>query len=75
MEAAVRARFDKEGRPLPETGHGCGCQLCADANAPRYERRDQPERSGGRWHPALRWAIVFWRNKKGLAAMARPTVE
>ena len=35
----MQARFDKQGRPLPDTGRGCGCQQCADANAPRYERR------------------------------------
>jgi hypothetical protein len=27
------ARFDKDGNPLPETGHGCGCQICADTHA------------------------------------------
>ena len=27
------ARFDKDGNPLPETGHGCGCQICADNHA------------------------------------------
>ena len=35
----MQARFDKQGRRLPDTGHGCGCQLCAASNAPRYERR------------------------------------
>lgn len=32
-------RFDKRGRRLEDTGRGCGCQQCADARAPRYERR------------------------------------
>ena len=27
------ARFDKHGNELPETGHGCGCQICADNHA------------------------------------------
>ena len=35
----MQARFDKQGNQLPDTGHGCGCQLCADTDAPRYERR------------------------------------
>ena len=35
----MQARFDKQGNPLPDTGHGCGCQMCADSDAPRYERR------------------------------------
>ena len=37
----MQARFDKSGRQLPDTGHGCGCQMCADSNAPRYERRTE----------------------------------
>ena len=40
----INARFDKEGRPLPDTGRGCGCSLCAQANAARYERRREPRR-------------------------------
>jgi hypothetical protein len=49
----MHARFDKEGNRLPDTGHGCGCQLCAEAGAPRYERRS----SAGRamiWSPLRR---------------------
>src|SRR5438034_5447575 len=38
----MQARFDKDGKQLPDTGHGCGCRLCAISNAPRYERRDDP---------------------------------
>jgi len=52
----MQARFDKQGRPLPDTGRGCGCQQCADANAPRYERRMEPERVT-RWS-ALRRTIT-----------------
>jgi hypothetical protein len=48
----MQARFDKQGNKLPDTGHGCGCQLCADADAPRYERR-QSER-GSAWSPLRR---------------------
>jgi hypothetical protein len=32
------ARFDKHGNALPDTGHGCGCQICADAHAERVRR-------------------------------------
>ena len=39
----MQARFDKDGKQLPDTGHGCGCRLCAISNAPRYERRDDPQ--------------------------------
>jgi hypothetical protein len=58
--AAMRMRFDKRGRRLPETGHGCGCRLCEETNAPRYERRRSSEIDGGTgssrpvWHPARR---------------------
>lgn len=48
----MQARFDKQGNQLPDTGHGCGCQLCADANAPRYERR-RSERDS-EWSPLRR---------------------
>jgi hypothetical protein len=51
----MRARFDKQGRPLPETGHGCGCRLCEEANAPRYERRtDAPRGDEEIWTPLQR---------------------
>jgi len=52
----MQARFDKQGRRLPDTGRGCGCQQCADADAPRYERRMDPERAT-RWS-ALRRAVA-----------------
>lgn len=48
----MKARFDKQGNRLPDTGHGCGCQLCADAKAPRYERR-RSERDSA-WSPLRR---------------------
>ena len=32
------ARFDKFGNRLPDTGHGCGCQICADAHAAHEEQ-------------------------------------
>ena len=38
-------RLDKDGKQLPDTGRGCGCELCAEANAPRYERRSRPVRA------------------------------
>jgi len=52
----MQARFDKAGRRLPDTGRGCGCQLCADAEAPRYERRRDPER-GSRWSSMRRGVV------------------
>ena len=36
------ARFDKVGNPLPSTGHGCGCQICADAHTERVKRTTRP---------------------------------
>jgi len=62
----MQARFDKQGRPLPDTGRGCGCQQCADANAPRYERRLDPERY-------TRWSSLR-RGLMRLARMFRPEV-
>src|SRR5439155_21179711 len=35
---AQPARFDKVGNPMPATGYGCGCQICADAHAERVRR-------------------------------------
>jgi len=56
----MQARFDKQGRRLPDTGRGCGCQQCADADAPRYERRLDPERF-------TRWSSL----RRGLMRLAR----
>jgi len=49
----MQARFDKNGRRLPDTGRGCGCELCAESNAPRYERR-HAARTSGRWNSLRR---------------------
>jgi len=50
----MQARFDKEGRRLADTGHGCGCQICADTNAPRYERREGLRGAEQSWTSARR---------------------
>jgi hypothetical protein len=52
----MQTRVDKFGNRLPDTGHGCGCELCARSNAPRYERRHDA-RSSGHWG-SLRRRIV-----------------
>jgi hypothetical protein len=54
----MQARFDKHGRRLPDTGHGCGCKLCAESNAPRYERRGDG-RSAALWNPVRR-RLTLW---------------
>jgi hypothetical protein len=56
------ARFDKHGRRLADTGHGCGCTLCAASNAPRYERRREPRADRGRWSSPGRRVIRLIRN-------------
>jgi hypothetical protein len=48
----MQARYDKHGKRLPDTGHGCGCELCAASGAPRYERR-RSERNTA-WSPVRR---------------------
>jgi len=53
----AQSRFDKQGRRLPDTGHGCGCRICAESNEPRYERRADAARSGGEWGPLQRWLV------------------
>ncbi len=58
----MQARFDKQGNRLPDTGRGCGCQLCADSNAPRYERR-QSERASA-------WGLVRRRLVRVLRSLA-----
>jgi hypothetical protein len=61
----AQARFDKEGRRLPDTGHGCGCRMCAEANAPRYERRLGADRGdGGQWSPVRRGLVRLVRSFK-----------
>ncbi|TMC82267.1 MAG: hypothetical protein E6I61_00900 [Chloroflexi bacterium] len=59
----MQARFDKAGRRLPDTGYGCGCQLCADSNAPRYERREDPGRESRVWSPLRRRLIGMFRSE------------
>ena len=45
----AHARFDKQGNQLPDTGHGCGCKICEESHAARYERRSDSSRAGGQW--------------------------
>jgi hypothetical protein len=56
----AHARFDKFGKRLPDTGHGCGCRLCAEANAPRYDRR-KTRRGDQLWSPMRRRVMRFVR--------------
>jgi hypothetical protein len=56
------ARFDKLGKRLPDTGHGCGCRMCADSNAPRYERRQDPDRAQHHWSPLRRSVVRLVRS-------------
>jgi len=65
----VQARFDKLGRRLADTGRGCGCQQCADAGAPRYERRAPPEDRGGAR------SAVGWRSSSAAFAARWPDQE
>jgi len=51
---AQQTRYDKSGKQLPDTGHGCGCSLCQDSGAPRYERRQDVTRGGGAWSSVRR---------------------
>lgn len=64
----MQARFDKRGMRLPDTGHGCGCKLCAETNAPRYERR-QAERSSA-WSPLRRRFVHLVRVLGGRRPLA-----
>lgn len=59
---ATQTRYDKAGRQLPDTGRGCGCQLCEVVGAPRYERRAETPRSGGRWSELRRSAVRLIRS-------------
>jgi hypothetical protein len=56
----MNARFDKEGNRVPDTGHGCGCQQCANANAARYERRRAAHTAA--WSPLRRRLALALRN-------------
>lgn len=42
MLLSAAARFDKHGNQLPESSHGCGCQLCADAHLSRTTKARRP---------------------------------
>jgi hypothetical protein len=59
----AQARYDKQGRRLPDTGHGCGCRLCEESNQPRYERRAETGR-GDRddWSPLRRSLVRLVRS-------------
>ena len=67
----MQARFDKHGRRLPDTGHGCGCTLCAASNAPRYERRHLPRNNTDSWSSLRPRLVRFVLN---LIGSARPFV-
>ena len=43
------ARFDKHGNQLPESSHGCGCQMCADAHVARATNTRRP------WTRFVQW--------------------
>ncbi len=58
---ATQIRYDKAGKQLPDTGRGCGCQLCETTGAPRYERRADNPRGGGRWSGARRSVVRLIR--------------
>ena len=64
----AQARYDKSGNQLPDTGRGCGCALCADSGAPRYERRQDATRSRAAWSEARR---DLFRAIRGLIAPRR----
>jgi hypothetical protein len=57
---AIYARFDKQGRRLPDSGRGCGCQQCAESHAARYERR-RGQRRIGTWGPWRRRLLMAMR--------------
>jgi hypothetical protein len=59
----IQARFDKFGKQLPDTGFGCGCELCARSNAPRYERR-RDVRGASPWGPLRRYLTQMVRNMR-----------
>jgi hypothetical protein len=68
----MQARFDKEGNRLPDTGHGCGCMLCAASNAARYERRHQPRDPSEGWSSLRRRVVRF---VVGLGSIRRSAVN
>lgn len=59
---AIRIRYDKAGKQLPDTGRGCGCRQCEASGAPRYERRAESPRGGGRWNEVQRRLVKLIRH-------------
>jgi hypothetical protein len=60
----MQARFAKDGRRLPDTGHGCGCRLCEESGATRYERRAESRLDTATWGPLRRMFVrlaMAWR--------------
>jgi hypothetical protein len=66
----MQVRYDKQGKRLPDSGHGCGCELCAASGAPRYERRSV--RRSTAWSPVrrrlARWVRALTLNRRSQAA-------
>ncbi len=66
----MQARYDKQGRQIPDTGRGCGCELCAASGAPRYERRRSVHNTV--WNPVrrrlARWVRTLTLNRRSEAA-------
>jgi len=61
----AQIRFDKSGKQLPDTGHGCGCRLCEDAGAARYERRGDATRDRDAWGTLRRGLYRLIRSARG----------
>ena len=62
MATTPKHRYDKTGNLLPDTGRGCGCRLCEVSGAPRYERRAETPRGGGRWSELRRGVVRLFRS-------------
>jgi hypothetical protein len=63
----AQARFDKQGNQLPDTGRGCGCKICEESGAPRYERRSMATRAGGQWSDLRRTLSRLVTTRRQLA--------
>ena len=61
----MQSRFDKRGRRLPDTGHGCGCRICQESGAPRYERRVEMRVDDSIWPPLRRRLVRLARGLGG----------
>jgi hypothetical protein len=68
----IEARYDKHGRRLPDTGHGCGCRQCAEADAPRYERRRRGRGTSDSWSSLRRELVSVARRLGGAARRITP---